>query len=100
MQSKKSVSKIYDAVIIGSGASGGMAAKQLTEKGMTVLVLEAGPLIKADQFAMNANSYDSMYRGFPVGCFLFWEKKWTGITPARKEKINSFYASVQQRVQQ
>ncbi len=67
MQVKKSVRKVpkvYDAVIIGSGASGGMAAKQLTEKGMTVLVLEAGPLIKPENFAMNANSYDSMYRGF------------------------------------
>ena len=35
--------KIYDAIIIGSGASGGMAAKELTDKGLEVLVLEAGP---------------------------------------------------------
>ena len=35
--------KTYDAIIIGSGASGGMAAKELTEKGLEVLVLEAGP---------------------------------------------------------
>ena len=35
--------KKYDALIIGSGASGGMAAKELTERGFEVLVLEAGP---------------------------------------------------------
>lgn len=40
---QKKIPKIYDAIIIGSGASGGMAAKELTEKGLEVLVLEAGP---------------------------------------------------------
>jgi choline dehydrogenase-like flavoprotein len=33
----------YDAVIVGSGATGGMAAKCLTDGGANVLVLEAGP---------------------------------------------------------
>ena len=32
----------YDAIIVGSGATGGWAAKTLTEAGMHVLVLEAG----------------------------------------------------------
>jgi choline dehydrogenase-like flavoprotein len=32
----------YDAIVIGSGATGGWAAKELTEQGMRVLVLEAG----------------------------------------------------------
>jgi choline dehydrogenase-like flavoprotein len=57
--------KIYDAVIIGSGASGGMAAKQLTERGLEVLVLEAGP--PADrQRDMNTHKWpwEAMYRGF------------------------------------
>src|ERR1700739_4010124 len=35
----------YDAVIIGSGIPGGWAAKELTEKGLNVLVLEAGRMI-------------------------------------------------------
>jgi len=35
--------QLFDAVIVGSGASGGWVAKQLTEQGMSVLMLEAGP---------------------------------------------------------
>ena len=34
--------QIYDAIVVGSGATGGWAAKELTEKGMRVIVLEAG----------------------------------------------------------
>ena len=33
----------YDAIVVGSGAAGGMAARSLTEGGASVLVLEAGP---------------------------------------------------------
>jgi len=32
----------YDAIVIGSGISGGWAAKELTEKGLTVLMLDRG----------------------------------------------------------
>jgi choline dehydrogenase-like flavoprotein len=32
----------YDAIVIGSGISGGWAAKELTEKGMRVLMLDRG----------------------------------------------------------
>ena len=42
MQIKES-SKIYDAVIVGSGAGGGMATKILSEAGLNIAVLEAGP---------------------------------------------------------
>jgi len=33
---------VYDAIVIGSGISGGWAAKELTEKGLKVLMLERG----------------------------------------------------------
>ena len=32
----------YDAIVVGSGISGGWAAKELTERGMTVLMIERG----------------------------------------------------------
>src|SRR5260221_2106084 len=35
----------YDAVVVGSGAAGGMAAHVLTSQGMKVLLLEAGKKI-------------------------------------------------------
>jgi choline dehydrogenase-like flavoprotein len=34
--------KLYDAIIVGSGASGSWVAKGLTEQGLCVLMLEAG----------------------------------------------------------
>jgi len=35
----------FDAIVVGSGAAGGWAAKELTEQGLTVLLLEAGRTI-------------------------------------------------------
>ena len=39
----------YDALIIGSGITGGWAAKELTEKGLNTLILEAGRPIVPDK---------------------------------------------------
>lgn len=39
----KTQPKTYDAVIVGSGAGGGMAAYQLAHAGLSVALLEAGP---------------------------------------------------------
>lgn len=36
----------YDAIVIGSGISGGWAAKELSEKGLKTLVLERGKMVK------------------------------------------------------
>jgi len=41
-QTKKK-GELYDVVIVGSGAGGGMAAKILSESGVKVALLEAGP---------------------------------------------------------
>lgn len=37
-----SVNTMFDVVVVGAGAAGALAAKELSEQGMTVLVLEAG----------------------------------------------------------
>ncbi len=36
----------FDAIVIGSGVSGGFAAKELTEKGLRVLMLDRGVMVK------------------------------------------------------
>lgn len=40
---------IFDAIVVGSGAAGSWAAKELTEKGMRVLLLEAGRAIHPER---------------------------------------------------
>ena len=36
----------FDAIVIGSGITGGWAAKELTEKGLRVLMLDRSPDVK------------------------------------------------------
>jgi choline dehydrogenase-like flavoprotein len=60
--------KSYDVCIIGSGAGGGMAAKILTEGGLSVALLEAGPNINPEKdFKMLAWPYEFPHRGAGVG---------------------------------
>ena len=42
INNKATAQNTYDAIVIGSGISGGWAAKELTEKGLRVLMLERG----------------------------------------------------------
>jgi len=44
----------YDAIVVGSGISGGWAAKELTEKGLNVLVLERGKNVEHIKDYVNA----------------------------------------------
>ena len=55
----------YDAIVIGSGISGGWAAKELTEKGLKVLMLERGRNIEHIKGYVNANkeSWEFAHRG-------------------------------------
>lgn len=54
----------YDAVVVGSGAAGGMAATELCLKGLKVLLLEAGPkLDQATDFQHHKKPYEFPFRG-------------------------------------
>ena len=59
--------KVYDVCIIGSGAAGGTAAKVLTEGGLNVVILEAGPPLNPEKdFKMFAWPYQLPHRGVGV----------------------------------
>ncbi|WP_316788579.1 GMC family oxidoreductase [Pedobacter frigoris] len=55
----------YDAIVIGSGISGGWAAKEFTEKGLKTLVLERGRDVKhiVDYPTTNKYPYEFEHRG-------------------------------------
>jgi len=65
---------VYDAIVIGSGISGGWAAKELCEKGLKTLVLERGRIVEhvVDYPTMNLDPWDMELRG--------------GLTPEEQEK--------------
>lgn len=50
------MSKNYDAIVIGTGISGGWAAKELCENGLKTLVLERGRMVK------HITDYPTMYK--------------------------------------
>lgn len=64
----------YDAIVIGSGMSGGWAAKELCEAGLKTLVLERGRIVQhlKDYPDIDKESWDWELRG--------------GVTPAEKKK--------------
>jgi choline dehydrogenase-like flavoprotein len=54
----------FDAIVIGSGISGGWAAKELTELGLRTLVLEAGrPIDPERDYSEHRASFQMRYRG-------------------------------------
>src|SRR5436190_4424915 len=64
VQPEVDLSRTYDAVVIGSGAAGGMAAHVLTSQGMQVLLLEAGKRINVEQELRSMEwPYDHPRRG-------------------------------------
>ena len=58
----------YDAIVIGSGISGGWAAKEFTEKGLKTLVLERGRNVEhlKDYPTTNKFPYEFEHRGDPA----------------------------------
>ncbi|SDC55004.1 Choline dehydrogenase [Algoriphagus faecimaris] len=61
----------YDAIVIGSGASGGWAAKELCEKGLKTLVLERGRMVRHIE-------------DYPTASKAPWEFEFRGTVPIEK----------------
>jgi choline dehydrogenase-like flavoprotein len=57
-------SENFEVLIIGSGHAGGMAAKILTESGISCLMLNAGPVADVSRNAERKPAYELPYRGF------------------------------------
>lgn len=57
----------YDAIVVGSGVSGGWAAKELTEKGLKTLVLERGRMVKHGEYpTATLDPWELEYGGRPT----------------------------------
>jgi choline dehydrogenase-like flavoprotein len=55
--------EVFDAVVVGSGASGGWAAKKLTEAGARVALIEAGRQLEPKKdFSEHVQPYDLRFR--------------------------------------
>ena len=76
----------YDAIVVGTGVSGGWAAKELCEKGLKTLVLERGPMVKhvEDYKTMNDQQWD-----YPAGDIITEEIKKLQPKQSRTNYVNS-----------
>lgn len=60
---KKDLALEADVVIVGSGAGGGMAAEVLTQAGLSVILVEEGPLRSSRNFHMlESEAYPDLYQ--------------------------------------
>jgi choline dehydrogenase-like flavoprotein len=69
--------RTYDAIVIGSGASGGWAAKELCDKGLKTLILERGRDVKH-------------IRDYPTAGKAPWQFEYRGTVPLEKRKDFQF----------
>jgi choline dehydrogenase-like flavoprotein len=67
IQGKGKESVTFDAIVVGSGVSGGWAAKELTQKGLKVALLERGRDVKhiADYDTAMKEPWEFAHRGRP-----------------------------------
>jgi choline dehydrogenase-like flavoprotein len=70
--------QVFDVVVVGSGAGGGTAVKVLTDRGLNVALLEAGPnLNPAKDFKEHLLPYQVDHRGAgPAAEMYFGRQQW------------------------
>src|SRR5215468_819542 len=59
---KAAASSTYDVIVVGSGASGGWAAKRLAEAGVKVALLDAGRVLKPEEYKEHSPAFSLKYR--------------------------------------
>ncbi|MBO0798503.1 MAG: GMC family oxidoreductase, partial [Blastocatellia bacterium] len=91
--------KVYDAIVVGSGAAGGMAAYVLTSHGMKVLLLEAGRQIDTSSELKSTEwPYEHPRRGsMPPDCVALTLNEYTIRQPpyGQDKKARHVYSYVQ-----
>jgi choline dehydrogenase-like flavoprotein len=60
------LTQTYDAIVVGSGATGGWAAKRLSEAGLSVALLEAGRNISPKEFTEHMPPFQLKYRNMSL----------------------------------
>jgi choline dehydrogenase-like flavoprotein len=64
MGARRSMPTDFDAIVVGSGITGGWAAKELTELGLRTLVLEAGrPITPEQDYVEHKPTWEMPFRG-------------------------------------
>ncbi|MEQ1625279.1 MAG: GMC family oxidoreductase, partial [Sediminibacterium sp.] len=64
LNTKATEKNTYDAIVVGSGISGGWAAKELSEKGLKVLLLErGGPMVHPNYPTTSMDPWEFPHRG-------------------------------------
>lgn len=83
----------YDAIVIGSGVSGGWAAKELTEKGLRVLMLDRGVMVEHGDYEHESKptheipSRDIMPARLQESDYFISKEGW--ISPSRQKYYNN-----------
>jgi choline dehydrogenase-like flavoprotein len=84
----------YDAIVVGSGISGGWAAKELTEQGLKTLLLEAGPpIVPARDYVEHVQAYSLPYHGYGNLRKLHQEQPIQSQTGACDEWVSKFFVN-------
>lgn len=99
LNTKAKDNNTYDAIVIGSGISGGWAAKELTEKGLKVLMLERGRNYEhiKDYKTANKDPWEFEHRGTATAQYKkdnpVISKDWAMYGTAAKEQYQDLWVN-------